>query len=239
MSKALTIAVPKFFQSPCVEVSVDVQWIEERDALLANCDKVTAVTTQAEYDSASRLLSSVTKTSNSAESKRKDLARPFADAASLIKSAVDGAREPLERAKDRLKSILTAFAVEQERRANAARLEAELKQQAEARAQLAQHEAASELGETKEGETFVPVVTPQYVEERKAHSSASAFVKRVEFEITDPETIPRALCSPDESKIRAWIKENDASIRARIVGAGGEGIQPGIKFVLNASVRSR
>lgn len=168
---------------------------------------------------------------------RKDMTRPLDDSKKRI---MDFFRKPilaLEQAKADVNSRITAYTLEEQRKAEAERkrIEAQMKAEAEAEAKRKEAEAmealesgnaeqAEELiAEAEEVKESVPVVQVQ------AEKVDGTYLKKsYSFVITDPTIIPRPYLTPDEKKIQKVIDAMKGDVDI-----------PGIKVIENVKAVSR
>jgi hypothetical protein len=125
MTTALVIPPPRL----PAKLEISAEWLADRDKLIGQESALAAIANQGEFTAAELLLRQITSTSNAAETIRKALSDPFNRAAKDIKAMADGARAPLEAAKDRLKGTMSAYL-----RAEQLRQQQEMERQAAARA---------------------------------------------------------------------------------------------------------
>jgi hypothetical protein len=202
MNKIEKIRVPAAM-FPVVDISTE--WLAERNAIAEKASEITEITSQLNFEQAEILLKKITVTSNKAEKLRKQFAKPFQDFAKKIKKTSDEARQILELEKQRLKNLMAGY----------------LKAEEEKREQAFMESISSEsfFSDTPEPAVIIP-------EEPVKLMTSSRKVWK--FEIIEPELVPRNFCSPDESKIRAYLKENKD-------GAN----MPGVRFFEELTVQSR
>ena len=172
-------------------VKIDAPWIETRDKLLSESTGL-IVKDQTGYSAAELLLKRITAHSNELEDRRKGLTRPFNDAASSIKKMADDARASLEERKSQLKKNMADYIVEQNR----------IRQEAEEAARRQQAEQA-EVDPFGAAEIPAEVIIPG-----KTQKFMSSAYDDWTFEVVNPDLVPRAFCSPDEKKIREYVKAN-------------------------------
>lgn len=180
MNEVTKIELPPVPQS----VEIAPQWIENRNTILAQSACIIGVQNQDDYSNAEAMRKIIKTSATELEKFRKQLSKPFSDAASRIKEIADNANEPLTKELARLNNLLIAYDTEIKR-----------KQEAEAKAQL---EAKSDSPFA----SFIPSTLAPQTESIK--KTASCIVERWTFEILDEVQVPREFCSPDEKKIRAY-----------------------------------
>ena len=142
----------------------------------------------------------------------------FADPVSLAHKAHkaltalrDSVLSPFNQTEKTIKGKLGTYQmeVEKKRREEADRLRRQAEAQAEAD-RIAKAEKQMDEGDLKGCEqTLASPAAPiaVHVETPEPPKVAGvSFREEVKFEITDPDAIPRNLCTPDEKKIRNWVK---------------------------------
>ncbi len=237
MPTDVIIAIPEVSTS----VSIKADWIVMRDKLLEDAAAFPAVKDQDEYELASDTLKNITKASNELEIMRKDLARPFQEAAKVIKGAADKALGPLEEAKENLKAALAHYATEQRRKAEEERRRIEQAEREAAEKAAAEQQELEEAGLVDEDEPLVLspalIVQPQ-VREPKAPTTRLS--ERVTWEVTDLENIPEQFKSFDPKKLNGWLKMNQDVVKERLSkDSDGTGIVAGVIFKIETTVMSR
>lgn len=193
------------------EITIKDEWIQKRDEILAESQAI-EVADQDSYTKAEECLKKVTSHSNQLENKRKDLARPFNDMAKKIKKLADDERADLEKEKTRLKKDMAKYYAEQEAKRRA---------EEEAAARL----AAKQAEDDPFGANEALSLTPATDRVRKTGSSARTVY---DFEITNPNLVPREFCSPDPVKIRAHITAHKAAAQI-----------DGVKITKTTKIQSR
>jgi len=196
-------------------IEVSPEWLKTRDGIMEKAAAVKAVASQADYTNAEIVLKLCVSVSNEAEKRRKDLTTPFNTLTKRIKAMADEAREPLETEKERLKSLLGKYIVEQERlrreaeeAAAMAALEMERKR-AEAEAAAAESDDAFAEPEYPDTEVDMGDLVPFPDEPIK--SMTSTYVHWC-FEVEDETQVPRGFLSVDERKIREYVnRDKDAA----------------------------
>lgn len=234
------------------EVKINGEWIAERDELIALSNAVVAIKDKGDFGLAGDYLKHITKTSNKLESLRKEIAEPFRNAAELIKKAADKARAPLEEAKMRLQCIMNEFAMAQARKAEEERKAIEEAQRkaiaeqatkAEEERKKAEAEAADDplAGDLPEPEPFQPVIPTIAPTVEKAKADSVRVMETLVFTVTDFDAVPRAMCTPDERKIRGWMMQCKDSIIKTLKENPAEAakLMPGVKFSIETKVSSR
>lgn len=189
-------------------------WMEERDAVLAEGSAIKSVGNDADLDNLSRVVRMAKKLVKKLADRRKELTSPAdefkkrciavekRETESLNKLIAEGDRMMGEYA------LLKAREAEEERR----RIEAEQARFAEAEVErIRRAEAAnSAFGITSPAPevaapmpTFAPVA-------QKAKASNASFTEVWTYKVTNPNLVPRELCSPDPEKIKALLASKKA-----------------------------
>jgi len=196
------------------ELQISDEWLGGRDGYLERVKEIEGnghLSTNQDFQAASKLLKSITKHSNALESVRKDYAKPFTQAAKLIKQVSDVARDPLEKAKGVLSKIIGDYAAEQRR------IEREERAKAE---QAAREEAERKLSEQSDDDMFSDPDEEITVEteavSRRAVSNNIRVIQKVHISFIDEERVPRAFCSVDQRKINQYIRDNNAELKAAL-----------------------
>jgi Skp family chaperone for outer membrane proteins len=209
------------------KLEIAAEWMQERDKLVSQAAGIQAVATQAEFTGAEILLKLITAVSNDAEKVRKKLSDPFAKAAKDIKAMADGAREPLEAQKERLKGIMATYLrevqrrqqeeMERQAREDEERRRAEMERiERERQAEIAAAEADSNpfaaaeadakfAAQAEEVASAPAEIAPETADTRKTMTTARTVWR---FEIEDATAVPREFCVPDERKIREHVQRN-------------------------------
>jgi uncharacterized membrane-anchored protein YhcB (DUF1043 family) len=200
-------------------VAIRSNWIIQRNKLYEEAQAVCVkgVNDQSSYSIADGLLAQITKTSNALEKMRKDISDPFSQAAKLIKGAADQAREPLETVKKALQDRMGKFVVEQRKKEEEEKRKAEDEQRKQIEKQEADHAMAVAVGLAEPDSPFVPqVIAPPVEAVQPPVSSATRIQERLVWEVSDPDKVPRELCSIDPVKINAWKTKNEDRIQKMI-----------------------
>ena len=236
MTTAIAIKLPSLPQS----VSIGAEWIEQRQALLDQAEGI-VVENDTGFQAASELLQAITKHSNALESVRKDLSRPFDQAAKVIKQTADKAREALEDAKAALKEKIAAYAEVQRKAFEARQAEERRKEQERAAALAQEREAAAELfGDDAAAEmTLAPEPLPAAVELRPATSGNVRIGSRVTFAVSNPDLVPRAFCMVDERIIRQYVNDHAAELKDKLAADPLYTFAQGITLKVETTVAGR
>jgi hypothetical protein len=225
------------------QVTIDGQWLATRDSLVAQVTALSAIASPADYARGEEILKQITRMSNTLESMRKDFARPFQDAAALIKEASDKARTPMEQAKSRLQDIMATYWREQKRKEAAEAKRQEDEKRKEIEKQQAEHQAAIDAGLVDEDEDFnlaPPSATVPTPPATVLKSSGTSMPERVIWEVIDEDKVSVEFKSIDQTKVNAWKKLNEDRIK-KAIKADPSGIvecTPGIKFKIEIKPRS-
>jgi len=239
MASDLIVKLP----SLVTQVTIDGKWLAARDELLKQLTALQTIASPEEYARGEAILKQITRMSNTLEAMRKDFARPFQDAAGLIKEASDKARSPMELAKANLQKIMTDYWKEQKRKEAAEALRREEEKRKEIEKQQAEHQAAVDAGLVDEDEAFVPapaqetIPTPPTV---VLKSHGTSMVEHVVWELVDEDKVSVEFKSLDQTKVNAWKKLNEDRIK-KAIAADPTGVVeyvPGLKFKLENKPRS-
>lgn len=235
LPKRILIRLP----SVSTEIEIPQAWIRERDELVARVAQIETVTEQVGFDQACQLLAHVTKASNKLEDERKKLAKPFREADATIKAAADSARQSLEQAKEKLKTLTGAYAEQQRRAQEADRRRIEEEQRRQIEEQAAQRVAEEDLGVTEEAEVFAPAVTTPEPTVEVARSSAARVIERLVWEAVNEDAVPRGFMSIDSVKVNEHIRNNKEFITKLVKDGQGEQVITGLKFTIKTDVAAR
>lgn len=220
------------------EVEISKDWLLERNALVAKSQEIKTITANGQFEAASFVLSQITKVSNSLETMRKQLAKPFQDAAACVKDASDKARDPLEQEKTRLKALLGTYAEEQRKAQEAERRRIEEEQRRQIEQQAAERAAQEDLGIAQD-EVFTPAVTAPAPVVQMPKSSAVRTVERVAWTVVNEDAVPRGYMIVDPRKVNDHVREHGDFIKAQVKDGAGETLVPGIKFTIETTVAAR
>lgn len=179
---------------------------DDADGLLAKAEEVGGITEASHEARAVEFLAQVKRRAKIVDDKRKEYVAPLKAVIDNVNADFKSILLPLEEAERIVKAGMTAWRGSQDfRDAEKVRLDAEenLRRSVEdATARMTSESfegaqiAAAELNEAKAS-------APRTVE---SQSGQARFRKDWKFEIVDPSSVPRELCSPDEKIIRAFIK---------------------------------
>lgn len=219
------------------------EWIAKRDALAARGKAITQVTNDDELEVAGKFEADCKKQIKALSEMRLKLTRPLDEAKKEICAKEKELAKILDTEQKRVNVMTTAYANELARRAEQERLAAEAAERAAAEAAVAAEEAAAQaqqanamfgLDAATPSPAPAPVIPTPVVTTTGPHTTSNRFVEKWDYQITDPNAVPRELCSPDESKIRALMlaKKSEGYKAAQIVVAG-------IKFTSAMQVYSR
>ena len=214
------------------KLEISAEWLAERDQLAGQAAALTIIDNQGQFTAAELLLRQITSKSNEAETLRKALSDPFNRAAKDIKAMADGAREPLEEAKGKLKALMGIYIraeqlrQQQEMERKAAEQAAEQKRLEAERAKAVEEDNPfAEAEAVAKAEAVVAPIVPDTATTRRVMTRAATVWK---WEITDPTAVPREFCCPDERKIREHVNRNKEAA----------GI-PGVRIWEDLDIRSR
>lgn len=208
MTTALTIPPPRL----PAKLEISAEWLAERDQLASEAAALQTIGNQGQFNAAELLLRRITSKSNEAEAVRKSLSDPFNRAAKDIKAMADGAREPLEAAKDKLKATMGGYIraeqlrQQQEMERKAAEQAAEQRRlEAERAKAVAEENPFAEAAALAKVEAVTAPIIPDTATTRRVMTRAATVWR---WEITDPTAVPREFCCPDEKKIREHVNRN-------------------------------
>lgn len=223
------------------EIKIDGAWLTKRDQLVERGKLFATIKTPVDFDVAGDILKDITKSSNELETMRKDLAKPFNEAAKQIKQVADKARDPLEITKRLLKSSLSSYATEQRRKAEEEQRRIEAAEREAAEKAAAEQEKLKELGMVEEDEPVqVPVTPPVQPQVQAPRSSSAKITERVTWDAVDLENIPEQYKSFDAKKLNGWLAMNKDVVKQKLkAGSDGTDIVAGIKFKIDTQVSSR
>jgi len=221
------------------QLEVSAEWLERREELLAEVKGI-VVEDEKQFYVATDLQAALTKHSNTLEKVRKELAKPFQEAARKIKQLVDKEREPLEAAKTELKKKNAEYAEEQRKIEQKEREEAEAKAREEAEKKLAEQEMESVLfgGDGEEAPEPEPIEVETEHVQRRAVSRSARVIKNVEIVSVDEARLPRAFFSFDEGKLKRFIRDSKDDLISQLEeDPYGEYIE-GVKLKITTDVRA-
>jgi len=223
------------------QITIDPDWVARRDELIKTSKGIVTVTDDDGFTASGAVIKHLTRQANEMEFIRKKLGHPFLAAQKIIKRMGDEARQPLIDEAKRIKRLASDFYEQQQAASRKERAEIEAAQRAEAERQLAEHEKAVKIGMEEAG-SMPEIVLPDVPEPEatKPHSYDLSVRKDIVFRITDADAVPYHLCSPDDQKIRAWIKEHKADIlRVNQDADGDVAFIPGVAITVATKVQSR
>lgn len=154
-----------------------------------------------DLDRAGEVLTKISKLIKQLETERKAMTSPLDEAKKKIMAEEKRLVKPLADELDRLKKITSAYATECARRIEEERRQAELAERRAAEAAVAA-EDADPFGFNAPSPT---VITPTPVVSIMPKTTFNRIVEKWEYEILDANAVPRELCSPDPSKIKAML----------------------------------
>ena len=223
------------------EITILESSIVSRDSLIQRANEISKITDSREADNAALVLKDITTMLKKTEEARTTTKKPVLELGKKIDAVAKEFSAPLQEAKNRCSELIVAYNLEVERK----RKEEEeriRKEQEEAQRKLQEAKEKSENNpnsfeafisgrdEVKEAEKAVEKasqLTPTLLP-KKASGTSTYIVKS--FEITNEQELLKShpeLFSPDEKKIRAFIKL-----------IPDNAIIPGLKIILTQKVKS-
>lgn len=202
------------------------KWLANRGKLLEDARGITTVNNDNELQVSGAVQTRIQKHVKALEKHRKELTEPLDALKKQIMAQEKDMKASLETEALRLKAMNDSYATRMYEAQEAARKAA---QQAAAEVTMsAQQEAENIFGA---GVVFDESFTPPVPEVVKPTTTTNRTVIRWEFEVVDPNQVPREFLSVDESKIRKY--------RDYQVQIGNTPEIPGVKFDKKVSVESR
>ena len=221
-----------------VEVRTSIQaadWTNSRDLLIERAREVRQVTNAAEFELAGAIQSEGAKLIRKLENARKEVTAPIDDLKKQIMAKEKELRADIEAEVSRIKSLNSAYATEQARKAEEERRRIEEAERRAAEAQVAA-EAAAQADPFGFNAPTAPAATPLIPTPtvKTAHSSSNRVVEKWDFFICDVNLVPRQFLVVDESRIRAFLAAKKAEgYRADEIAV------PGIRISASMQVYSR
>ena len=221
-----------------VQVKTNIEaegWISSRDQLVENSKAVTQVTNESEFETAGALQAQGSKLIKKLENSRKEVTGPLDELKKKIMAKEKELRKDIETEVNRLKTLTSAYATEQARKAEEERRKIEEAERKAAEAQVAA-EAAAAADPFGFNAPAAPAATPYIppVTVQKAHSASNRVVEKWDFSVLDANAVPREFLSVDETKIRTFLAAKKAE------GYKADQIAiPGIKISATMQVYSR
>lgn len=204
-------------ENTIVEINTSIEaaeWTAERDALIAEAQTVLQVASDAEFETAGVVQAKGLKLIKKLEAARKAVTSPIDDLKKSIMAKEKELRKDIDAEVNRIKSLTTAYATEQARKAAEEQrriAEAERAAAEAAAAAEAERAAADPLGVfSASAEPPAPVVPTPIPTTHIPKSSATRVVERWDFEVVDPTRVPRQFLSVDETKIRTFLAAKKA-----------------------------
>lgn len=224
-----------------VEVKTSIQaadWTNSRDRLIERAREVRQVTNAAEFELAGAIQSEGAKLIRKLENARKEVTAPIDDLKKQIMAKEKELRADIEAEVSRIKSLNSAYATEQARKAEEERRRIEEAERRAAEAQVAAEAAAQAdpFGFNAPSKTTSLAPTPLIPTPtvKTAHSSSNRVVEKWDFFICDVNLVPRQFLVADESRIRAFLAAKKAEgYRADEIAI------PGIRISASMQVYSR
>lgn len=208
-----------------VALATETKWLSNRNTLIADAENIAAVNSDSDLDVSSAVYTRISKHISALEKFRKSITAPIDDLKKQIMNQEKAFRADLEAHAARIKRMNDAYATTKYDREQAERQAAIDRM---AHDGVSAYNAAIDLFgpgvDIVEEGTLIPNA-------RKATVSDGRTVIRWEFEVIDPNQVPREFLSVDETKIRGY--------RDYQVKIGNIPEIPGVKFTRNVSVESR
>lgn len=234
-------------------LSQAIEWVEKRDAFLAEASSITEVLCDADLDLAGELQAKIAKHLKHIASKRLDLTRQIDELKKGIMDEEKQLTKALQLEHDRLKGLNGAYATHKYQLAEAERMriEAEQRRAAEAAAESErmriEEERKSKSEQQLRAENFfgagtqpaqqqipavpTPTIIPQHT---KPRTDSNTIAVVWDFVVINPADVPQEFLSVDERKIKTFLdmkKSSGVSANDLVI--------PGIKISVRADVRSR
>lgn len=222
------------------DLQASEQWTAKSQSLVGRMRRVECgVVDQVTYEEAASLQRDISHHLKAMEQHRKKLTQPLLDGQRRIKAVADQASKPLAAALAELKQAMGAYAELQRKREEEERRRLEEEQRASIEQQLAERQAAEELGLADPQDAFTPEVPTAAPMVMPATSGDVSIVERLVFAITDPDKVERRFLEISEKKINAWIREYRGSLKKRVKAGEGASVLPGLELSIKTETRSR
>ncbi len=202
MSTELTTINPNALKSQS-------EWIAQRNRLIEEAKAVKEVNDQEGLEVAGRLDAEAGRMIKALADERMKLTRPLDAAKKSIMSAEKEMVASIEAEKNRLNTLVKAYATKQMLAAREAeRIRLKEEQEAAELAAQAELEAEAANADPFAAEPPPPPAPPirepvPYVEPPR--TSSNSFTLVTKFEVIEEGKVPREFCSPDEAKIRKFL----------------------------------
>ena len=211
----LPVTLPEEVTQP---VTIGAEWVEKIAEYAKAMENLNGWERTGDwYDQAALKVKEAGSLERQMEKERKGLSKPFQDAGKAIKKVVDDALAGLREGRAKLK---TAMGEHME----ALRLEDERRKGLDAHTGAAGDEVTADV---------VPVggkpVTPHV-----------KVVDTVSFEVVDPGSVVRDLCSPDPAKIREMVNRSRETFKSLLEGMEGRSTTefiPGVRVFIKRDIR--
>lgn len=240
-------------------LALKVQWIAERDGMLALARAVTAVDTPAQLEAAGQFTAKARKHLSALEAERKAVTDPARAWIADVMAQEKILAADLEAERVRVKALSDGYATREAARIEAIRreeatrraaaeaerqrIEAEVRRKAQAeidaanaakRAELAKAEAARREEASKRqaiADAEAKAKAALLPKVAAPATTANRMVTRWTPEVIEPREVPRMFCVPDLALIRAYMHA--------AVERGEEPVMRGVKFAKTVSVEGR
>ena len=235
-----------------IKFEISDEWQAKANALATSAAAITVVESDSDLEESGKRQTELAKAIKEIEGERMKITRPIDGLKKSIMDTVAALATPIKNEHDRLRKMNNAYATEKARRAEEERrriaeeerkrIEAETQErmrkeaEAQAAAQSVFGEGAKVDADAVATETEQPpVITPTPIpRETMPQTSANKFVEVWEFEVVDPEKVPRELCEVSMSKVRSAVQYHKS------LGRNVEDVViPGVRIFKKMSVRAR
>lgn len=188
---------------------------------MSKAHMVQTIETRDQYAEAGELVKALNGFIKTVSDQRKELTAPLDAAKKSLTSQEKAITSPIMEEMARIKDTMAQYKEEEERR-----IFAEETARREAEADAAMSAIIGIHGGSLTAQPILPTV------ELAAKSDGATSVKTWDFEITEPEQVPRQFCTPDPKKIRAWMEY------FKKIGTPIENVvMPGIKVFSKTTIR--
>lgn len=184
------------------------KWIEKREKILTDAAAIEKVESAHDLEISGGVQSALEKHIKTLSKRRLELTRPLDKTKKNIMDQEKAMVADLTKEQVRIKKMNDTYATKAEEDRQAV-IQAQREAEAattiqEAEAQNAEPETSSAFGgvELAPAPVKAPVFTPPPLKIKTTHNRQ---VTRYDFQIIDPNQVPRQFCSVDEKKIRAYI----------------------------------
>ena len=213
-------------------------WITDRESVLAEGEAITSISNDSDLDLMSAIVRRAKKLVKKLSDKRKEITSPADDFKKQVMAVEKKETEQLNKLIARGDELMSAYALEQARKAEEERRRIEAQQAAFAEAEV-ERQRRAELAASAFGvDHNISVPSAPMPDFRptiaKAKASNASFTEVWTYEVVNPNLVPRELCSPDSAKISALLKSKKAE-GFKV----DEFVVPGLKISTTMQVRSR